>query len=118
MDERPSLGWTCKCIQPGLAPASDLRRFSCRFGSGLPLGEVVALACVDRDRELVAIVLVREVIDHLRDERHRDVVDAVELDVLQRAQCGALARPRQPGDDHDLHYSTASSVWSVIARCS
>jgi hypothetical protein len=91
-----------------------------------PRRQVLALARVDRDRELVAVTLVREVIDHLHDERHRDVVDARELDVLERAQRRALTGAGQSRDDHDLHYSSASlspgltasarSSWSRNAR--
>ena len=48
-------------------------------------GERTALARIDRDRELVAISLVREVLDHRGHERHGNVVHARELDVLERA---------------------------------
>jgi len=69
----------------------------------VPRGEVLALARIDRDRELVAIAFVREVIDQLRHEGDRNVVDGGELDILERTQRGALARSTQPRDDHDLH---------------
>ena len=71
----------------------------------VPRRQVLALASIDRDRELVAVTLVGEVIDHLRHERHRDVVDARELDVLERTQRRALPCSRQSGDDDDLHRS-------------
>ena len=57
----------------------------------VPRAEVAALPRVDRDRELVAVAVVGQVVDQLPDQRDRDVVDAEELDVLERAApCSSL----------------------------
>src|SRR5205814_644914 len=45
-------------------------------------------------------------------QRDRQVIDAEVADVLERPQRRALARPGQPGDDDDAHYSTSSGMYS------
>src|SRR5262249_19173804 len=45
-------------------------------------------------------------------QRQRQVVDAEEAQVLERAQDGALAGPREPGHEHDAHHSTSSEMYS------
>src|SRR5262249_15896304 len=84
----------------------------------LPRGERLALARLDRDRQLVPITLVREVIHHLRHERHGDVVDARELDVPSARSAVLFPAPDNPVTMTICIYSTASAPSeSAIARC-
>src|SRR5262249_42459406 len=99
---------------PGLAEATyqhvvagleidDLRLRTCRAQLVQDVREVAqeaALAAVDPDRH-PADVLARALpqLDEPRQQRDREVVDAVEAQVLEDLQRRALARPRQTRDD-------------------
>src|SRR6185295_10832618 len=62
-----------------------------------------ALADVDAERDPRDLLLgVLAELDELRGEDDGKIVDAVEPEVLEDADRRALARAREPGDDHDV----------------
>ena len=66
------------------------------------LGEEVPRADVDPERHAPDLVPGRlPELDETRDERDREIVDAVEAEVLEHMDGGRLAGTREPGDDDE-----------------
>src|SRR5438552_285055 len=82
--------------------------------------EEVPLAHVEAERHaphLLARALPH--LDEAGDERHRQVVDAVEAQVLEHLDGGALARAGEPGHDHEVETlgHTKLGARPVLGRC-
>ncbi len=77
-----------------------------------------AIARIEADADVLErrVLAQQQLVDERAKQRRRDVVDAVEAEILERVQRDALAGAGQAADDHEAHELSLAWSWRFAAR--